>query len=304
MLLTTVRSRPVLTGFLLTALAVVAVFLWSRYQAGPQQSDAPPQRVRYEGTPPDTVAVAAAAWLADGGDLLVGGSWPDVDLVVLHEPREGAAERLSALRPTVVARGGRIGVIRPARVPTYHPELFGAGFRRAALLAEPADSPMWQRLGPELRGRLARSGPLPLESRVELAERFEALLDDRSLFVALSSFYDARTSTASEIMSEIPVRWQPLAQWLQHHFDPRGVFDPEGPALDALDVQALRRFNAICLSVWFSGEASGALGTLLPGPPGQLEAAAEQAQLRVGQVLPVAPGLEVVALELVEPSAP
>jgi hypothetical protein len=300
------RFRPLFTVLLLTLLGVVCVSLWAGQEDETAASVGPlgdnQQRVRYDEGKPDTVAIAAAAWMTEGQEQLVGDYWKDVDLVVLREPRENLALRLEDARRSILVRRGRIGVIRPTRVPTYHPELFGAGFRREALMAEPEDSPMWNRLGPRLRASLGGSGPLSDEVRVELAEQFKVLLDDRSLFSGLSTFYDARTSTASEIMSVIPVRWQPLAQWLQHNFDERGVFDPEGPELDALDVQALRRFNSICLSTWFFDEYSNVLGSLLPSAPERFEAAVTKARLRVSQTFPVAPGLEVVALELAVPS--
>jgi len=305
MLLSTVPAHPASPRFLLAIVAVVAVVavaLWSIYQPGRQLPDDPareaPQRIRYESGAPNSLAVAAASWVTGGSPLLVDSSWDDLDLVVLDEQGNDIASRLSAVHASIVTRRGRIAVIRPARVPTYHPELFGAAFRRSALLAEPEDSPMWKRLGRALREEFASSRPLSHTSRVALAGHFNALLDDRGLFVSLSKFYDARTSTASEIMSVIPVRWQPLAQWIHHQYDHRGIFDPEGPELDALDLEALRRFNAICLSMWFSGQDPPVLGTLFPNPPGTLEGAAKQSGLRIGPTFPVAPGLEIVVLEL------
>ena len=290
-----------------TLLPDVAAWLRSEYRevtsgAGQVMTHRVRRRARYL-SPPDGVSIAAAHWLADGGGLEVDGDWQDVDVVVVRRLSELGTEPglgLAQLKGAITARGGRIGVVRPALDPRYHPEQFGAGFRRSALLDEPADSPMWRRLGPELRQALARPGLLPLWVRRSLADRFDELLSDRALFVDLNAFYDARTSVASEIARDIPARWMALAQWIHYRFDQRGVFDPEGPPLDELDRLALRRVNWICLSAWFEGQDRPAVGPWLPAPPGVLARQATERGLRIERTLPVTPGLELAVLAIAE----
>lgn len=184
-------------------------------------------------------------------------------LAAMRDPERFLRRVSRALRPDT----GRLLVQRRGPCARFGPADFAQGPLVGGLAALPPGHPVLDRLRPDLRAfvgsEAARTGaPISRPRAAALAEDFDRMLADRRLVAAVSTFYEVRSGTASEMMSRLRrgERW--LLRWLTQQLDAQGTFERATEDLRPIERDALATLGHLALATVVGPEATGGMREL------------------------------------------